>query len=135
MAGLAQDENPREMAQCHSQEWLCHWGCRPNPQRRGRLIIWGGPAIHNYDAAEDLRRGGARSVGRRLRVVALTGARSNVGFCDLDFQLVIFVPSKVILPSNTLVRPSIDFTRVLFPEPFGPTIATKSPASTLNDTS
>lgn len=91
MAGLAQDENPREMAQWHSQEWLCHWGCRPNPQRRGRLIIWGGPAIHNYDAAEDLRRGGATSVGRRLRVVALTGARSNVGFCDLDFQLVIFV--------------------------------------------
>ncbi len=41
MAGLAQDENPREMAQWHSQEWLCHWGCRPNPQRRGRLKEYG----------------------------------------------------------------------------------------------
>ena len=30
MAGLAPDENPREMAQEHSQEWLCRWGCRPN---------------------------------------------------------------------------------------------------------
>ena len=32
MAGLAPDENPREMAQEHSQEWMCHWGCRPNPR-------------------------------------------------------------------------------------------------------
>ncbi len=37
MAGLAPDENPREMAQEHSQGWPCHWAVVRIPDDRGHV--------------------------------------------------------------------------------------------------
>ena len=45
----------------------------------------------------------------------------------------MFAPSKIIVPSKIVVSPKIDFTRVLFPDPFGPTIAMKSPSLTVRE--
>jgi len=47
---------------------------------------------------------------------------------------VISLLSKIISPPHVLIRPEIEWSKVVFPAPFAPTIATISPGETCRET-